>query len=582
MIAENHYGVITDFLHKQGVKTYGEAGGVSLESIEDALLNKKYVDIPMGEFWVRDLHPSSMYYEDVRGAASASHVYGQNIVAAEAFTGGNFESPQTLKNISDYWFTQGINRLVFHTSAHQPLDTKPGNAMVGTHIHRNITWAEKVKPMTTYFARNSFMLQQGRYVADVAYLLSEGAPSTMPFWGGGLKPVMPAGYQFDYINADVLINLMSVDSQGKLTLPSGMSYSVLVLPQTTQMTLPMLWKLRRLIAGGATVVGPKPEQSPGLLDFPETDNDVRELAFEIWGDLDGQSRTKRDYGKGKIVWGLPLKQVLAEAGVVKDAEFNYDEDKVAWIHRRDGDTDIYFVVNRTNNPLDLTGRFNATGKNVELWHADNGSVELAAYSMDSLSTTVPLNLSENQAVFVVFSNKALQPSRVLSEKQYIELTQLTGEWNVSFPPGLGAPENIRLQPLSSWTNNTAEGVKFFSGTASYTKTFEVKKDWLKSGEEVLLDFGDVKDMAEVYVNGTRLDLLWHFPYEVNITNVVKAGSNKLEIKVTNQWTNRLVGDREHPDQKILASAPAPFGRRQYELTPAGLIGPVKLLAVGND
>ncbi|HLA54376.1 MAG TPA: glycosyl hydrolase, partial [Flavitalea sp.] len=159
LIAENHYGVVTDFLHKQGVKTYGEAGGVSLESIEDALLNKKYVDIPMGEFWVRDLHPSSMYYEDVRGAASASHVYGQNLVAAEAFTGGNFESPQTLKNISDYWFTQGVNRLVFHTSAHQPLDTKPGNAMVGTHLHRNITWAENVKPLTTYFARNSFMLQ---------------------------------------------------------------------------------------------------------------------------------------------------------------------------------------------------------------------------------------------------------------------------------------------------------------------------------------------------------------------------------------------------------------------------------------
>jgi hypothetical protein len=242
LIAENHYGTVTGFLHKQGIKTYGEAGGVSLESIEDALLNKKYVDIPMGEFWVKDLHPSSMYYEDVRGAASASHVYGRNLVAAEAFTGGNYESPQTLKNIADYWFTQGVNRLVFHTSAHQPLDTKPGNVMVGTHLHRNITWAGHMKPLTTYFARTSYMLQKGRYVAAIAYLLNEGAPATMPFWGGGLKPVPPKGYQFDYINADVLLNLLSVDQQGKLVLPDGMQYSILVLPPTNLMTLPMLKK----------------------------------------------------------------------------------------------------------------------------------------------------------------------------------------------------------------------------------------------------------------------------------------------------------------------------------------------------
>ncbi|MDP4290547.1 MAG: glycosyl hydrolase, partial [Bacteroidota bacterium] len=202
MFAENHYGTITDFLHKQGLKTYAEAGGVSLESIEDALLNKKYVDIPMGEFWVKDLHPSSMYYEDVRGAASAAHIYGKGIAGAESFTGGNYESPYTLKKISDYWFTQGINRLVFHTSAHQPLDTKPGNTMVGTHINRNITWAEKAAPFMTYLARNSYMLQKGLYVADIAYLLNEGAPSTMPFWGAGLQPACPEGYQFDYFNAD--------------------------------------------------------------------------------------------------------------------------------------------------------------------------------------------------------------------------------------------------------------------------------------------------------------------------------------------------------------------------------------------
>jgi len=578
MIAENHYGVVTDFLHKQGLKTYGEAGGVSLESIEDALLNKKYVDIPMGEFWVRDLHPSSMYYEDVRGAASASHVYGQNLVAAEAFTGGNYESPQTLKNIADYWFTQGVNRLVFHTSAHQPLDTKPGNVMVGTHLHRNITWAEQVKPLTTYFARNSFMLQRGTYVADIAYLLNEGAPSTMPFWGGGLQPATPKGYQFDYINADVLLNRMSVNQQGKLVLPNGMTYSMLVLPETNQMTLPLLTKIRELIAGGAIMAGPKPEQSPGLAAFPSADNEIKELAFDMWGDLDGVSRTKRTYGKGKIVWGLPLDQVLEETGVVKDIDLNYNNDKVSWIHRRDGNTDIYFVVNRTNGPLDVIGRFNVTGKAVELWSADKGEMKAADYSMDSVSTRVSLHLLENEAVFVVFGSNTSQASHTQPQKQPTPLSQLTGVWNVSFPKDMGAPEKIQLPQLASLTQNTDEGVKYFSGTCTYTKNLEVKKEWLKPGQQIILDLGTVKDMAEVYLNGARVDFLWKAPFQLDITTAVKAGINKLEVKVTNEWTNRLVGDREHPDHKVLSSYPMPFGRRQYELSPSGLIGPVKLIA----
>ncbi len=210
MFAENHFGVITDYLHKQGIKTYGEASGVSLEILEDALLCKKYVDIPMGEFWRGVMHPDLMYYQDVRGAASASHIFGKNIAAAESFTGGGFESPWTLKKTGDYWFTQGINRIVFHTSAHQPLDTKPGNTMVGTHINRNITWAEQAAPFMKYLSRNSFMLQQGLFVADLVYLLNEGAPSTMPIWGSGLLPAPPEGYDYDYINADVLINMMSV------------------------------------------------------------------------------------------------------------------------------------------------------------------------------------------------------------------------------------------------------------------------------------------------------------------------------------------------------------------------------------
>jgi hypothetical protein len=317
--------------------------------------------------------------------------------------------------------------------------------------------------------------------------------------------------------------------------------------------------------------------TPGLTAFPAADQAVQELAFDIWGDLDGVSRTKRSYGKGKIVWGEPLDKVLADVGVVKDVDCNYDNDKVSWIHRRDGDTEIYFVVNRTPAPLAVEGRFNVTGKNVELWSADKGEIKAAAYDMDSVATTVHLPLLENEAVFVVFGNNTSQTSHMAPQKQYTTLSRLTGAWDVHFPKDLGAPEKIQLPQLASLTQNENEGVKYFSGTCTYTKMITIKKEWLVPGQKIVLDAGAVKDMAEVYLNGTRVDFLWKAPFRVDITAAVKPGSNKLEIKVTNEWTNRLAGDAAHPGHKVLSSWPMPFGARQYELAPSGLIGPVRLL-----
>jgi len=578
MFAENHYGVVSDFFHKQGIKTYGEAGGVSLESIEDALLNKKYMDIPMGEFWVKDLHPSSMYYEDVRGAASSSHVYGKNLVAAEAFTGGNYESPNTLKKIGDYWFTQGINRLVFHTSAHQPLDTKPGNTMVGTHLHRNITWAELAKPLMTHFARNSYMLQRGLFVADVAYLLTEGAPSTMPFWQSGLQPSMPPGYDFDYINTDVLLNRMQVSPSGKLVLPDAMTYSVLVLPQTSEMTLHALKKIEQLISGGATVIGPKPIAASGLSGYPQVDADLHELASNIWGDLDGVSRTVRTYGKGKIVWGQSVKQVLKALNVNPDLSLNGTTDEVSWIHRKDGETDIYFVVNRTDSPLNLSARFRIGGRKPELWYPDSGSVQPAAYQINDSLTNVPLNLAGGQSVFVVFNERTDITAFKTPQESSVTLAILGGGWEISFPANSGAPEKLQIAELKSLTHQADSGVKYFSGTATYTKNIEVKKNWLRPNQKLLLDLGTVRDLAEVYINGNKVDLLWKSPFTVDVSKHLKAGRNQLAIKVTNQWTNRLIGDKANPQTKVLDAYTAPFGA-PYQLTESGLIGPIKLLAI---
>jgi hypothetical protein len=362
------------------------------------------------------------------------------LVATESFTGGGYESPYSLKKIVDYWFAQGVNRIIFHTSAHQPLDTKPGNTMVGTHINRNITWAEQGQPFMTYLARNSFMLQQGLFVADFAYLLNEGAPSTMPFWGAGLKPKPPDGYDFDYVNTDVVLNRMSVNADGRIVLPDGMSYSVLVLPEIDRMTLPVLRKVRELVRNGATVLGPKPLQSPSLTGYPNADREVQALAAEVWGDLDGVSRTKRSYGKGTVVWGLSPGDVLAGLGIPKDVEFSRGLDtSLSWIHRRSGASDIYFIANRTDRAQDINARFRVSGKEAELWHADTGEIEPAEFSSADGRTTVPLHLTERESVFVVFRRAASSTARTSPQTNTTTIATINGPWTVTFPSSLGAP-----------------------------------------------------------------------------------------------------------------------------------------------
>ncbi len=564
---------------------YAEAPGVSMETLEDTLLTKSKVEIPMGEFWLGRMHPPLEYYVDVRMAASAAHIYGKTFVAAESFTGGGYDAPAVYKNLADYWFAQGVNRVVFHSSTHQPLDTKPGNTMVGTHFNRNITWAEQAGSVVTYLARTSYMLQQGLFVADCAYLLNEGAPSSQPFWGAGLQPAPPEGYDYDTINADVLLNRMTVSNDGRLMLPDGMSYRILVLPQTDRIRPELLRKIRRLVAGGATLVGPKPVLSPSLQNGGDkADLEVRAQADEIWGDLDGVQRNRHYYGKGLVTWGLPLDEVLSLAGISKDVEFAVPLDSsIASIHRRLGDTDIYFVANRTDRPLDTQARFRVEGKEAELWHPDTGVIEPASYAITGDRTTVPLHLNQRESVFVVFRRRAVALSRTLPPTKTTMLETLSGPWDVFFPPNLGAPEKIRLANLESWTANSDHGVKHFSGTAIYTKTIQVPNGWLKPGTRVVLDLGNVKDIAQVLINGRPEAILWKQPFRADITGLLKTGKNRLEIKVTNQWTNRQIGDSElDPGRRVLASSSGGIGRfgPPPTLAEAGLIGPVTVVSIG--
>jgi hypothetical protein len=594
LIAEAHYGKMAELLRQKGMGIYGEAPGVSMEILEDTLLTKSKVEIPMGEFWLGRMHPPPEYYVDVRMAASAAHVYGKQFVATESFTGGGYDSPATYKNLADYWFAQGVNRIVFHSSAQQPLDTKPGNTMVGTHFNRNITWAEQARPVVTYLSRNSYLLSQGLFVADFAYLLNEGAPSSQPFWGAGLQPALPDGYDYDTINADVLLRRASVSADGRLVLPDGMSYRILVLPQIDRIRPELLKKIRDLVAGGVTVIGPKPVMSPSLQGgYPNADADVQALAAEIWGDLDGAQRNKHFYGKGLVTWGLPPAQVLALLNVPKDAELAGPLDSnFVWIHRRAGDADLYFVANRTDRAKNLEARFRVGGKEAELWHPDTGEIGPAGYTIENGLTTVPLHLAERDSVFVVFRQATSNLSRTLPDVNSTTLATVGGPWDVSFPPNWGAPEKIQLEKLESWTANTNEGVKYFSGTATYTRALQAPQTWFRPGTKILLDLGSARDLADVSLNGKALATLWKPPYQVDVTDALKPGANQLEIKITNEWTNRQIGDRSVPaERQVLTrgggaraggrgAGGGAFGRVQT-LADAGLLGPVSVVSIAN-
>jgi (4-O-methyl)-D-glucuronate---lignin esterase len=595
LLAENHYGAATEYLHKRGVGLYAEAMGASLPTTGDGLLNKGRVDIPMGEFWVplpgrgdNPEHPA-----DVRETASAAHIYGKTLAATESFTSlpmipGWGQAPSHLKPIADRYLALGVNRIVFHTSDHQPFVDdahKPGITLgpFGQHYTRNITWAEQALAWNTYLSRASHLLQQGLFVGDLAYFYGEGAPVTVPFWKK-VRPDPPAGYNYDYVNTDVLLTRMSV-KEGRLVLPDGMSYRALVLPEDVdRLTLPVLRKVRDLVAEGATVIAPRPGLPPSLTGHPGADDEARAIANEVWGGIDGKSLTEHAYGKGKVFWGRSVEEVLAEQKTPADFEYSRPQIDMSlvWIHRRMGDADIYFVANQKDRPEDVRARFRVEGKEAELWHPDTGAIEPAEYAIAGGRTTVPLHLDPSGSVFVVFRRPATEASRSRPQPASTALATLPGPWNVSFPPSWGAPAQVRLDELASWTASSDAGVKYFSGTATYAKDLEAPPAWFRPGATLVLDLGSVKEIAEVSVNGKPVGgILWKAPFQADVTGALKPGANRLEIKVTNLWPNRMIGD-------LQPSAPKRYTFTDYKpytkdspLLESGLLGPVTLSAVSR-
>lgn len=586
-------------------------------------------DLPMAEFWtagIGGINPA------VPAAARAS---GKTVVGAEAFTGrpevSQFtEDPAFLKSSADKVFAQGINRMILHHWVHQPFDDKyqPGMGMGwwGTHFGRHQTWFEPGKVFFKYLARCQAMLQYGEQPAD--YLCVDKLE--------GFADLISTA---DFLHQNILVET------GKLVLPSGRIYPFIVfsdsimLPETAN-------KIKELVAAGATVVSPKPVKSPSLKNYPECDSELKKIADEVWG-----NGVQNSFGKGFIF--AKLDDAIAKAGITPDfiIEKASSPDNIKIAHRTSPEADIYFVANLSENRQNFAVSFRISGKQPELWQAEDGSINNApVWEEKDGRTKVELYLKGTQSVFVVFRKTALKTdcpisvmvsnstakwnvhsdkngNAVICSQQSLEakvfystgkekiintntnpIIKITGNWKVSFQPKLDKPFEMGFPELIDFSKHSYREVNYFAGTATYHKTINIESGLLEKGQKIILELGEMNDIAEVKVNGKNLGVLWYPPYSVDITDALKKGENKLEIAVTINWANRLIGDEQEPadfewgkdrgekmGRAILAypdwfikNEPRQsqgrktfsiwyYYRKESPLKPAGLVGPVKLL-----
>jgi len=589
LMAESHYGAIADGLHQHGMGYYGEALEFHRPSLGDDMEMRSKTDIPMGAMWTwTDTEsPQPSYLADLRGAASVAHIYGQNIVGAESMTSRGPAwswSPNNVKKVADLEFALGVNRFQIHESSHQPVaDMAPGMTLgpYGLWFNRNETWGEEAAPWVNYLARCSYLLQQGRFFGDVAYFYGEEGPLTAVFsWNPPTD--LPVGYGFVFVNSDVLLHKLAF-KDGRLVTPGGTSYRILYLGgKSNRMTVAVLRQIRDLVTQGAVVVGNRPSDSPSLSD---DETEFAKLADQLWGKTTLKAGIPHKLGKGRVYAGMTPNEALKALNAPQDFEYSKPAADTAlmFVHRKLADGELYFVDNRINRAESVDATFRIEGKVPELWDAATGTTRPVSYKIADGRTTVPLHLDPNGTVFVVFREAAKATSWLLAEPAEVPMAgmdeALNHDWTVSFQSGRGAPEKIALNRLASWSENSLEGVKYFSGTATYTKTVDVPASGFVAGAHLWLDLGDVKDVAEVAVNGKYQGILWKTPYKLDLAGVLKPGSNQLTIAVTNLWVNRLIGDQQsYAVRKYTFTDFAPY-KADLPLLSSGLLGPVRLSSV---
>jgi len=579
---DGHYRLFRDNAHQHGLGIHPESGGPHAVPI-DAQRCLGWDDAPMSEFWAwswtHRIGDENRFF--VKQPASAAHTYGHKLIFAEGFTtiGPNWQETiwDNLKPTFDKALCEGLNVLVWHAFVNSPDETgMPGQQyFAGTHLNPKVTWWEKSAPFFSYIDRCQWMLQQGLFVADVAYYYGDHVPNFAQLKKSDPAKILP-GYDYDVITAEALIERASVRA-GKIFLPDGMNYRVLVLPDREVISLPVLKKIKELVAAGATVIGPKPVGGDETLEnYPAVDAEIGKLADELWSGK---------IGTGSVIADKSPREVLLADGVLPDCEFSgAPVVPLDYIHRTDGDAEIYFVANRTNFAATATVAFRVGDKAPELWNAVTGERKFATtYDQKDGRTFVPLDFAPCGSWFVIFRAPAAgHPATAKSNYPALDsIQEIPGAWTVHFDTNWGGPASAQFDQLVSWTERAEPGIKFYSGTAVYEKTFELPDSKLKTqNSKLFLDLGNVRELAEVKVNGKSCGVTWSPPFRVDITDAVQSGANKLEVEVVNFWPNRIIGDASLPKEQRLTRTNIRNLTARTALVPSGLFGPVKLLQAG--
>jgi len=607
LMVERHFRVSRQVLNRHGMKLAAEAGHGGYPRV-DPIWAMGEVDIPRGEFW------NGKRFWVTKEAACAANLYGKRYVDAESFTGWRSwqDGPAHYKQLFDVAICDGLNRLTFHTFAHNPPEAGlPGYAYhAGEHFNANNTWWKQSGPMLKYMARCCYLMQQGDYVADVCFYYGDKAPNMVPprRIDPNIKPSftldkclhcgkdlavnfrsLGKGYGYDYIDVNSIIKRMKFDQRTGQMVVGRMRYKLMVLPDYDHLCLEVLQKINKLIKQGATIVGStRPIRTNSLTDYPNADSKVASITEKFWPVSNSEkTATGRTFGKGKVYTNMTSRNVLKEMGVMQDftvLKGGSQEGplRIDYIHRRSDNADTYFVCNSAKESKNITCKFRDADGRAEVWYPVTGEICSANVTSrnDDGSCDIALELPAFGSVFVVFKRDNFAPKKTadLFVNESAKKIPVDGKWTVKFQPERGAPEFAQFDKLTDWTTSNVDGIKYFSGTATYSIQFDMPRD---GSEDFWLDLGEVCIVAEVSIDGHDLGTAWTYPFRVKVpANMLTKGSHMVEVKVTNVWNNRLVGDK-FLDEKDRITSTNMHGKfnKKTPLLQSGLLGPVTLVSV---
>jgi len=574
LLVDNFFTPMDKLIHERGGDFSAECVAPAMPC--DGMAHFGRVDLPMGEFWYKS--SSGDKPTDILDAINGARLYGKQIVQSEAFTYRNIDwadSPFEMKTMGDHEFALGINRFILHVWAHKATEGKPGINLwsYGSDYSDGQTWWKPGIAWFQYLTRCQAVLQRGIPVADVLYYVGEDQP-TRALLPSRLDPALPPGYTYGCIGRDALLGVVKAED-GRIVLPGGMSYRALVLPKDERMSPEVARVIADLSGKGVPVMGEKPRRSLSLSGYPQCDAEVRRIVDEGWINVRPRGPLEAWLGELKLVPDLLFPGV--DEAYVWRAEKEYASPPISWTHRREDDTDIYFLSNQEYQPRVAEAVFHVSGKQPELWDAATGQIrDLTDWSVKGGCTHIPLEFAPAESFFVIFRRSAAPPQSPSPNFPALQAVQsISGPWKVDFEAGRGAPPSIVLPVLSSLHTNPDEGVKHFSGTATYRCEFTGPKN--AEGQRLFLNFGRVANLAEVTINGKPAGIIWKPPYRVEVTGLL-AGKNTLEVAVSNTWRNRMLADSLLPENQRIAQAPLYKWDilKDKPLVESGLLGPVTL------